>query len=165
MFEDEETRAFYESLVDLRAVVPAVLLGEKGGAKDGDGDAAAAASGGGSEQPPAAADAEGGAGKDAAAAGGKQEGSKQEPSGYEDILEVGVGCACFHEQFAVWLLPERGSLAEACAGKPCTSRPFVFRGAPNLAPLDDPPPVSPPARARRGSPASWTCCWAACPPA
>lgn len=28
-FEDEETRAFYESLPDLRAVVPAVLLGDK----------------------------------------------------------------------------------------------------------------------------------------
>ena len=27
-FEDEDTRAFYESMPDLRAVVPAVLLGE-----------------------------------------------------------------------------------------------------------------------------------------
>ena len=36
VFEDEETRAFYESLVDLRAVVPAVLLG---GAAEGAGKA------------------------------------------------------------------------------------------------------------------------------
>lgn len=38
-FEDEETRAFYESLPDLRAVVPAVLLGDKPADEASDGPA------------------------------------------------------------------------------------------------------------------------------
>ena len=51
VFEDEEARAFYETLVDLRAVVPAVLLGEAKAAPKEGGDAApgdgAAEAGGG----------------------------------------------------------------------------------------------------------------------
>lgn len=90
VFEDEETRAFYESLVDLRAVVPAVLLGEK--AKD--------EPGAGGEAAPEAADGGGGAAAAAAAAAGQQKGpqgsagitsSRQEGQGYEDILEVRSG--------------------------------------------------------------------------
>jgi hypothetical protein len=81
VFEDEETRAFYESLVDLRAVVPAVLLGEKAAKEE-----AGAAGGGGGE---AAAEADGGSG--AAPAAGQKAGSKPE-LGYEDILEVSACC-------------------------------------------------------------------------
>jgi len=56
LFEDEEAAAFYQSLPDLRAVVPAVLLGEaepaggaaaRGAAQPGDAEPAAAAGDGG----------------------------------------------------------------------------------------------------------------------
>lgn len=93
VFEDEESRAFYQSLVDVRAVVPAVLLGDKGkeGGSQQEGGAAP-----GSDA--ASSEAAGGGGE----AGGKKElpgsassaslgGSKQELS-YEDILEVGNTC-------------------------------------------------------------------------
>jgi regulator of nonsense transcripts 2 len=42
-FDDEETKAFYEGLPDLRAVVPAVLLGEAEPKEEGEGGEAAAA--------------------------------------------------------------------------------------------------------------------------
>ena len=74
VFEDEESRAFYESLVDLRAVVPAVLLGEKGkegGSEQEGGGEQADGGGGGKQGPPASS--------------GKQEASS------EEILEVGRG--------------------------------------------------------------------------
>ncbi|KAL4437467.1 hypothetical protein ABPG77_003448 [Micractinium sp. CCAP 211/92] len=86
VFEDEETRAFYESLVDLRAVVPAVLLGDK--AKDdpgagGEGAAEAADSGGGGA-PAAVAGAGQANGPQGSAAG---TGIKQEGQGSEDTPE------------------------------------------------------------------------------
>ncbi|EFN54863.1 hypothetical protein CHLNCDRAFT_134932 [Chlorella variabilis] len=102
VFEDEETRAFYESLVDLRAVVPAVLLGDKGkeaageqeaaaGAEqqaDGEGGGAAGAAAGAAAGTAAAAGAAApkGAGVPASASGASLPGGKQEPS-YEETLE------------------------------------------------------------------------------
>lgn len=83
VFEDEESRAFYESLVDLRAVVPAVLLGEKG--KDGGEQEGGAAAG----SEPADGGGEAGSKKELAgsASSASLGGSKQELS-YDDILEV-----------------------------------------------------------------------------
>ncbi|KAL4452134.1 hypothetical protein ABPG75_007796 [Micractinium tetrahymenae] len=81
VFEDEETRAFYESLVDLRAVVPAVLLGEKARDEAGAGGEAAPEAADGGAAAAAAAQPKG---QQGAAGGGS---SKQEGQGYEDILE------------------------------------------------------------------------------
>ena len=70
VFEDEEARSFYESLPDIRAVVPAVLLGE--GAKGGKGAGEEGGEPGTSSSDPAAAAAEGegaGGGKAAAVEG------------------------------------------------------------------------------------------------
>jgi regulator of nonsense transcripts 2 len=65
VFEDEETRSFYESLVDLRTRVPAVLLGEKGKESEQQQDGTAAS---GEQQE--GAEGGGGGGKGAAAEGG-----------------------------------------------------------------------------------------------
>ncbi len=95
MFEDEESRAFYESLVDLRAVVPAVLLGEKGkeGGSEQEGGAASGSGGAAGEAAEGGSEAGSKAQLPGAASSASLGGSKQELS-YEDILEVGSRAVC-----------------------------------------------------------------------
>lgn len=81
VFEDEETRAFYESLVDVRAVVPAVLLGDKPGGKEEGGTAGGEAGNG---------EAAGGAGAAAAAAGEKPRGGLQASASSASVESGGV---------------------------------------------------------------------------
>ena len=90
VFEDEESRAFYESLVDVRAVVPAVLLGDKGkeGGSQQEGGAAAGSDAASSEAAGAGGEAGGKKELPGSASSASLGGSKQELS-YEDILEVG----------------------------------------------------------------------------
>ena len=132
MFEDEETRAFYESLVDLRAVVPAVLLGEKT-AKE---EAGAALGGGGGE---AAAEADAGS---AAPTAVQKAGSKQD-LGYDDILEER---ALVWDWFCHrrWCGAGKAAQEKTCLKPPLTSHPPRDPAAPSS------PSLTPAGQGRRG---------------
>ena len=109
LFEDEEAAAFYQSLPDLRAVVPAVLLG---GAEPAPADAqpdAAAANGGG--DPGAGAAESLGQDADGSAAAADQQGDAAQPGGAlcsagwlcGTSVRVCVVCVCARACVFLWV--------------------------------------------------------------
>ena len=167
MFEDEESRAFYESLVDLRAVVPAVLLGEKGKEGGGEQEGGAAA---GSEQAESGGEACGKRELPGSASSASLGSSKQELS-YDDILEVSIEGTCLHACMLVSLLLLLNTLPHAVRTAPAQPSIYCARLLrPSTARLSltqhrraRAPAAAQQRRARRVvSPPSWTFCWAAC---
>ena len=79
-FEDEETRALYESLPDVRAVVPAVLLGATADVPSAPEGAEAGPAAESFEEPPADGSA-GGAEQPASSLGDRAEAAEPEESG------------------------------------------------------------------------------------